>query len=271
MPDRMLRERICTSYEVEALSWAEEVLFTRLITKLDDYGRFHGDPAIVRAAVFPLRLDRVSEKDVAAMLESLHRVRLIRVYRAEGKQYLQSPTWGKHQRIRAQKSKFPAPPDDGWPLSADDGGGGQATPDAPVFELESDSHRQSPDSDAPLTAARQRQRDPLFDALCEVCEMNPLEVVGNEAKRIGVNMAKVRNLATFTVEEIHVRGGDENWAAVMGDATKTPSAICTNWARLNGSRRTPRRQSQDDRLVSAIKEAERREASGTEHRPALGA
>ena len=43
-------------------------------------------------------------------MESLEAVGLIERYTVQGQPYLQLPTWAKHQRIRNQRSRFPAPP-----------------------------------------------------------------------------------------------------------------------------------------------------------------
>lgn len=62
MPNRLLRESICRSESIDALSWFEEVLFYRLIVNCDDYGRFDGRPAIIKGSLFPLK--DVAIKDI---------------------------------------------------------------------------------------------------------------------------------------------------------------------------------------------------------------
>ena len=42
MPNRILKESICRSEEIDSLSWFEEVLFYRLIVICDDFGRYDG-------------------------------------------------------------------------------------------------------------------------------------------------------------------------------------------------------------------------------------
>lgn len=89
---------------------ASEVLFYRLLMLADDFGRFDGRVSVIRARAFALR-QTVSEAQVIHRLKELCKVGLIYCYAAAGKPYLAIPRFD--QRQRAEKSKFPAPPD-GW-------------------------------------------------------------------------------------------------------------------------------------------------------------
>lgn len=106
MPNRILKESICRSDEIDSLSWFEEVLFYRLIVNCDDYGRYDARLKIVKNTCFPLK--DVTERDVEKALNKLSEVGLILVYEAQGRPVLQLITWEKHQRVRNQKSKYPA-------------------------------------------------------------------------------------------------------------------------------------------------------------------
>ena len=110
MPNRILKESICTSDKVDALSWFEEVLYYRLIVNCDDYGRFDGRPAIIKNRLFPLK-ENLTIKTVSAAINTLARVGLVALFEYEGKPFLHLPTWNEHQNIRAKKSKYPAPED----------------------------------------------------------------------------------------------------------------------------------------------------------------
>ena len=105
MPNRILKESICRSEEIDSLSWFEEVLFYRLIVICDDFGRYDGRAKIIKGSCFPLK--SITEKDIDKALEKLSAVGLVRVYEAQGRPYLQLVTWADHQRIRNQKSKSP--------------------------------------------------------------------------------------------------------------------------------------------------------------------
>lgn len=107
MPNRIIKESICTSDTIDQLSWFEEVVFCRLIVNCDDYGRFDGRPAIIKSRLFPLK-GNITDKSVAESVNKLATVGLVVLYEFEGKPYLQLATWDKHQQVRAQKSKYPA-------------------------------------------------------------------------------------------------------------------------------------------------------------------
>ena len=110
MPNRIIKESICTSDSVDQLDWFEEVLFYRLIVNCDDYGRYDGRPAIIKNRLFPLK-DSLTLEDVKAAMRSLVKANLIVLYENDGRPYLYLPTWNNHQSIRAKKSKYPAPED----------------------------------------------------------------------------------------------------------------------------------------------------------------
>lgn len=109
MPNRILKESICTSDTVDQLSWFQEVFFYRLIVCCDDYGRMDARPAILRARLFPLK--SVTDKQMEDALNMLRTAGMVEVYTHDGKPYLQLRTWGKHQRLRNSKEKYPAPED----------------------------------------------------------------------------------------------------------------------------------------------------------------
>ena len=105
MPNRILKESICRSEEIDSLSWFEEVLFYRLIVTCDDYGRYDGRAKVIKGTCFPLK--DITEKDIDKALSKLSAVGLVKIYEIQEKPYLQLITWGEHQRIRNQKSKYP--------------------------------------------------------------------------------------------------------------------------------------------------------------------
>lgn len=105
MPNRILRDWT-DSYTVEPLSSDAERLFSRLIMKADDYGRYHADPRLVRAGCFPL-LVNLRDTDVSRWLDENRAAGTILVYEVQGRQYLSIVDF--RQRVRAAVSKFPPP------------------------------------------------------------------------------------------------------------------------------------------------------------------
>ena len=108
MPNRIIKESICTSDSISQCSWFEEVLFYRLIVNCDDYGRFDGRTAVIKSRLFPL-VDGLTLKSVEDAIKKLASLGLVSCYEAEGKPFLFLPTWNEHQNIRAKKSKYPQP------------------------------------------------------------------------------------------------------------------------------------------------------------------
>lgn len=107
MPNRMIREGILGSDLINKLTWAAEVFYRRLMSVADDYGRYDGRTDIVRAALYPLRLDKVSAADVDKWKAECAQAGLVSCYHVEGKEYVQIENFG--QRLRVKKSKYPAP------------------------------------------------------------------------------------------------------------------------------------------------------------------
>ena len=108
MPNRILRESICTSDTIDKLSWFEEALYYRLIVTCDDFGRFDGRTAVIKNRLFPLK-DGLTLKTVETALHGLANAGLVSFYTVEGRRFLCLPTWGKYQTQRAKVSKYPAP------------------------------------------------------------------------------------------------------------------------------------------------------------------
>lgn len=120
MPNRLIKESICSSDNLNELSSVEEVFFYRLIVNCDDYGICDARPSILRAKCFPLRLSQVQESDIQKWLQSLKSKNLLELYYCDSKPYLKMTSWAKHQQIRAKKSKYPMPDSNGNQLISDD-------------------------------------------------------------------------------------------------------------------------------------------------------
>jgi hypothetical protein len=114
MPNRILKESICTSENIDSLSELAETFFYRLVVNCDDYGRSDARESVLLAKCFPLKLDRIKPETIAGLLVELQRAGLIKLYRyRNGRNYLELNTWDTHQSIRAKKSKHPGPQDVG--------------------------------------------------------------------------------------------------------------------------------------------------------------
>ena len=111
MPNRLLKEGICTSDAINLLSSDSEVLFYRLLVVSDDYGRMDGRSQIVKSQCFPLK-ESFTTKKIESSLMDLCSVGLIQNYIIDGKSFFFINKWDQRQR---SKSKYPAP------LTADGG------------------------------------------------------------------------------------------------------------------------------------------------------
>lgn len=109
MPNRVLREGIISSELVNRLTWGAEVFYRRLHSVVDDFGRFSAHPSLLRAALYPLKLNDVSDADVGKWLTECVTGGLVSVYEVENKRFLVVLKFD--QRVRAEKSKYPPPPD----------------------------------------------------------------------------------------------------------------------------------------------------------------
>ena len=108
MPNRIIKESICVSEQIDALIPLEEITFDRLLVNCDDYGCFDAREKVVKSRLFPLR--DLSTEDVRRILARLAEVGLIQLYEVDGRPYLNVCKWSDHQRVRVSVHKYPMPP-----------------------------------------------------------------------------------------------------------------------------------------------------------------
>lgn len=222
MPNRILKDSICTSPNIDTLSREAEVFFYRLLVQCDDYGRMDARPAILRAKCYPLQVDTVSQDDVRAWLAELVRADLVVTYSADGGAYLQMRTWERHQQIRAKRSKYPD-------MQASDINCDQVLANVPVIQsnpiqVESHATRVASDDANPSELTPKPKREPkppasvqadMFGAICETCELDPKLKQGMVAKTAQSLLA-----AKYTPEQ--VRGFKAWWLSDDWRAEHTP-------------------------------------------------
>lgn len=114
MSNRILKESICMSREIDALTDFQECLFYRLIVKADDFGICPADPVILAHLLYPRR-EHTDKEQIREALGHFASLGLIRLYTAGDDTYLQLVSWSKHQRIRSCVRRNPAP-EDGEPV-----------------------------------------------------------------------------------------------------------------------------------------------------------
>lgn len=107
MPNRILKESICTSDNIDELTTFQENVFYRLLVCCDDFGRMDARPKILASKLYPLKSIRADQ--MADALRALSSAELVTLYEVGGKPFLQMKTWERHQQIRAKRSKYPGP------------------------------------------------------------------------------------------------------------------------------------------------------------------
>jgi hypothetical protein len=111
MPNRVIREGILTSERVNRIASDPqcEVFYRRLFGVVDDFGHFPSHPLILRAALYPLMIDAVSENDVGRYVDACRAAGLLITYEVRGKQHLEICDF--NQRLRRMSNRYPPPSD----------------------------------------------------------------------------------------------------------------------------------------------------------------
>jgi hypothetical protein len=104
LPNRILRDGILNSPRVDQLSPMAEILYRRLMSVADDYGRFYGSARAILGACWPTHPSPPSETQVESLVLECTNVNLLVTYEARGQRYLELIGFGQQTR---SKSKFP--------------------------------------------------------------------------------------------------------------------------------------------------------------------
>lgn len=150
MSNRIIKESIRTSKNVNSLTDFQFRVWVYLITYVDDYGRGSADPELLKGLVFTRRRG-VTEQQISKALADLANTGMITLYEVDGESYLYFPNWDKHQRIQTKKSKFPTPDNSCLPCSTV--GHGDTPPES---ESEYESNPESESKDSPERQAASR-------------------------------------------------------------------------------------------------------------------
>lgn len=107
MPNRILREGILSSERINSLTPNAELFYRRLMSVVDDFGRYTANTTLLRASCYPLKLDSVKEDSISKHLAECVGARLIVLYTVADKAYLELQDF--KQQVRAKESKYPSP------------------------------------------------------------------------------------------------------------------------------------------------------------------
>lgn len=122
MPSRTIRDGLLTSPKFNSLRWIEQNFFMRLLLVVDDYACFEAHPDVLRVALFPTALDKLSTADVKSCLNACQAAGLVSVYTAKKHSYLFIPNF--RNRCRSRSRRYPPPDEDArLPLFAENDAG----------------------------------------------------------------------------------------------------------------------------------------------------
>lgn len=105
MPNRILRDWTASD-KIDKLDVHAERFFTRLIMKVDDWGRYSANVKLLKSTLFPLRTD-IRETDIPRWLDACEKSGLIALYTVASKDYLQINEF--NQVLRQKVQKYPSP------------------------------------------------------------------------------------------------------------------------------------------------------------------
>lgn len=154
MPTRLLREGIIDSAAVNSLSPHAEVFYRRLMSVVDDFGRFDARPAVLRSRLYPLQLESVREASIPRWIAECVKAGLVRLYVVSGRQYI---LFHKLGAPRAKTSKYPDPPPEIEAMRADENICAQTFADVP------DSHSHSHSSSDSIVCV---SANPVCNPVC---------------------------------------------------------------------------------------------------------
>lgn len=103
MPNRILRDGILESTRVDKLSYEAEIFYRRLMSVVDDFGRFYADARLLRARCYPLKLDRISNEDIEKWKDECIKASLLKMHETPKGAVLELLDF--NQQVRAKRSK----------------------------------------------------------------------------------------------------------------------------------------------------------------------
>ena len=207
MPNRVIKESIKRSPQIDALTWFEEVVFYRLMVTADDYGCMDARPILLKNELFPTK-ENITKKSIEDAIRKLVSVGLLYKYEANGMPYVFFPTWEKHQRIRNKHRKYPPPPDDigltanCCQMTADCLPESESNPNPIRIQSESESENNTPHN--PPRGACGDVSDDLLSALKEFEKMRVKikKPMTDRAKQL--LLSKLRKLSDDETEQIAI-------------------------------------------------------------------
>lgn len=105
---RSIKPDFWTSEQVMECSPIARLMFVGMWNFADDHGRLPCAPKTIKAQIFPA--DDIDSNSIRGMIDELSSNGLVRIYTADGKEFLLITGW-HHQKIdKRQDPKYPEPP-----------------------------------------------------------------------------------------------------------------------------------------------------------------
>ena len=173
MPNRILKESICTSDSIDHLSIEAERLFYRLIVNCDDYGLLDARLPIIKSKCFPLKSSEITDDQLKLWLSELEAQNMIFFYENSGHEYLKMSSWERHQQIRAKRPKCPKPNDESSHKIALDSIGNQMIANVPVIQsnpIRIQSESKESEEKAPAAQRSRKSIPPTVEEVKAYCD-----------------------------------------------------------------------------------------------------
>ena len=111
MPNRVIKESLWTSPNLNKLSDLAERHFYRILCLPDDFGCCELTPLVVKGRCYPLK-EKITTKQIEGWNRELEAEDILRIWNDNGRYYAYFPTFNIHQRVRSKHlRKTPEPPE----------------------------------------------------------------------------------------------------------------------------------------------------------------
>lgn len=200
MPQRILKPGITTSPKWDGSSWMAQSFYIRLLTLVDDFGRYEANINLLRSHAFPLRED-MRAPQVQKLCHELQANQLAIFYKVDGKEYLQLTNWTNAPR--AEKSKFPAYDNNCKQIHAD------ANTCKQMLPLPEPLHKPLP--------------EPLLDGFEEFWKAYPRKNGKGDALKIWSKLKPSKELAAKMIATLSWQKESSDWTKENGKFIPHPS------------------------------------------------
>jgi hypothetical protein len=235
---RSIHPDACDSDKLSRLSDSAERTFFRLLTHTDDEGRGEDRPNLLASKLYPISDDKTADT-IDSDLDELQAVGLLARYRVNGKRYYAIPTFGDWQKPRHPTASKLPPPDDADPepddTTTDERRNGTAkrrkAPAGVGGGVGEGEQNLAPAKPPPKK--RQREPDPIWDAVIEHCGYDPAALTSSS--RGAINKA-VADLKAVGATPALVQSKAKAYVKAFPTSALTAPALAKHWPQLEAGK-----------------------------------